>query len=211
MMIKRPVHLNKVKGFTLIEVMMVVALIGVIVTLVQVNFSSNRPEDILKQSSARFAGIFDLATEYSMLNNIELGLVVEKKQYKFLGYDGTKWSELANNKLLSDIKIAEGVELVLELDDLPIDDSQLFDASTFNLEDDEDEFTIRDQEEKKIIPQVYILSGGDITPFSLSFEFDETRSVEQESKITYRVVGLYSSPVKIEGPFFDGQRVDDEE
>ena len=198
------------KGFTLIEVMLVVALIGVIVTLVQVNFSSNRPEDSLKHASARFAGIFDLAAEYSMLNNIELGLVVGEKQYTFLGYDGTKWTELPYSDLLSNIQLAQGIKLVLALDDLPIEEPQLFDASTFNLDYEEDDFTLKTEEEKKLIPQVYILSGGDITPFSLSFEFDDSRAAEQEQKISYRVLGLYSTPVSVEGPFFDGEKLDDE-
>ena len=204
---KRSINHRKSKtknGFTLIEVMLVIALLGVMVTLVQFTFSGNRPEDILKEQSLKFAGIFNIAAEYSMLNNLELGLVVEKEQYQFLAYDGEKWSEIPENDMFAVFPVPKGIELAIQLEDLPIEEPQLFDAKTFNIEDDDD-FTIKDEEEKKIIPQVYILSGGDITPFSLSFALSESDYFEQEEEITYRVVGLYTTPLKVEGPLIDGQ------
>ncbi|MEW6983664.1 type II secretion system minor pseudopilin GspH [Colwelliaceae bacterium 6471] len=186
-------------GFTLIEVMLVVALIGLTATLVQFSFSSNGPEELLKKASARFAGIFDVAAEYSMLNNIEIGLFIEEDHYQFLGYDGVRWSEIPNHELFAVHALAEGVEIELQLDDLPIEEAQLFDASTFVFEDDED---FDAEATKKVIPQVYILSGGDITPFSVIFSLAENGYFEQD--LTYKVTGLYSTPVSIEGPLYDG-------
>ena len=62
----------KQRGFTLIEVMVVVVLIGLMASLVQFNFSGNNPEDKLAYESARFAAIFEVAAEYGMLNNLSL-------------------------------------------------------------------------------------------------------------------------------------------
>jgi general secretion pathway protein H len=81
-------------GFTLIELMVVIMLVGIMATMVQFNASGKRPEDVLQQESARFAAIFEVASEYGMLNNIELGLMVKKDSYQFLGYDGTRWAEI---------------------------------------------------------------------------------------------------------------------
>lgn len=187
-------------GFTLIEVMLVVALIGLTATLVQFSFGSNGPEELLKKASARFAGIFDVAAEYSMLNNIEIGLFIEEDHYQFLGYDGVRWSEIPNHELFAVHTLAEDVEIELQLDDLPIEEAQLYDASTFVFEDDED---FDAEATKKVIPQVYILSGGDITPFSVTFSLAENSYLEQE--LTYKVTGLYSTPVSIEGPLYDGK------
>ena len=192
------------KGFTLIEVLLVIALLGVMVTLVQFKFGGNRPEDILEQESLKFAGIFELAAEYSMLNNLELGLVVDENQYQLLAYDGTKWSEIPDNEMFTAFQLPERVEIELQLEDLPIEQPQIYDASTFNVEEDDD-FTIIDEEENKVIPHIYILSGGDITPFSLSFKLAESEYFEQEEEITYRVTGLYTTPLKVEGPLIDGR------
>ena len=185
------------QGFTLIEVMLVIVLIGVMASAIQFTFSSSKPEQLLEQNSARFAGIFDVAAEYGLLNNIELGLFIEKNSYQFLGYDGVQWTPIANNPLFEVYELPEGIELTLALDDLPIEEPQLFDSSVFVIEDQEDNFT--KEEEKKLIPQVYILSGGDITPFSLTFSLAEF-TVEEDENVSFKVSGLYSTPLTVEGP-----------
>lgn len=197
--------LNKNKGFTLIEVMVVVVLIGIIASSIQFNFFGERPEDVLKKSSHQFAAIFETAADYGMLNNIELGLVINEDNYQFLGYDGVKWSEIAEQDWLTKGQLPSQVEMSLQLDDLPIEEPLLFDSSIIQ-EKDEDDFSARekDEKEKKLIPQVYILSGGDITPFSLTFSYNEEASlINDVDDLAYRVSGLYSIPLTIEGPTLD--------
>lgn len=190
-------------GFTLIEVMLVIVLIGIMVSAVQFTFSSSKPEQILQQNSARFAGIFDVAAEYGMLNNVELGLYIDENTYQFLGYDGVRWSPIADKPLFETYTLPEGVEISLQLDDLPIEEELLFDPELLNNEEDEDSFT--EEEEKKIIPQVYILSGGDITPFSLTFELADFAFDEGEDVI-FKVSGIYATPLTIEGPLANVNR-----
>lgn len=185
------------QGFTLIEVMLVIVLIGVMVSAIQFSFSGNKPEQLLEQNSARFAGIFDVAAEYGLLNNVELGLFIEENSYQFLGYDGTSWSPIANNPLFEVYTLPEGIEITLQLDDLPIEEALLFDSSVLINEDEEDDFT--EKEKKKTIPQVYMLSGGDITPFSLTFSLAEF-AFDGDENISFKVSGIYTTPLTIEGP-----------
>lgn len=198
-------HLNKkysIAGFTLIEIMMVVLVVGIMASLVQFNFNSNRPEERLKVESERFASIFDLAAEYGLLNNIEIGLILTDNSYEFLGYDGVRWSELVDQDMLALYKLPEGLEVKLSLDDLPIDEPLLLDTSAFiEQQKKENDFSLDGQNEgkldsenanngeskgqkntrdqrgsanqKKRIPQVYLFSGGDISAFSLTFSFQE--------------------------------------
>jgi general secretion pathway protein H len=189
------------RGFTLIEVMLVVVLIGIMASVVQMTRGSDQAEQRLQHESARFAGIFDVAAEYSMLNNIELGLQMDKTSYQFVGYDGVRWSQLPDNKMLSSHTLPEGLEMTLKLDDLPLDEPALFDVDSFSEQEEHDN---QDEDEEKIIPQIYILSGGDITPFSLSFHYDIELSFDRD--ISYRVLGLYTTPLTIEGPLFDEPR-----
>jgi len=191
-------------GFTLIEVMLVILVVGVMVSVVQNNFTSNKSEEVLKEESARFAGIFDIASEYSMLNNIEIGVVIESESYQFVGYDGVSWVEIPEQDALTKIDLPEGVVIALELEDLPIEEPLFFDAESIKFEDpEEDEFSLESDKEKakKIIPQIYILSGGDITPFSLTFYFEEALAVEDD--LAFKVTGLYNTPLLIEGPYID--------
>ena len=194
----------KVKGFTLLEVMVVIALIGIIVTMVQFSFSAGKPEDKLQEQSFRFKAIFESAQEYGLLNNLELGLLVTKNSYQFLAYDGVKWSLPAEQNWLSEQVMPEEVALTLNLDDLPIEEPALFNAEAF-IEDEED-FSLESEKdkEKKLIPQVYILSGGDLTPFSLTFHFSDTiEQLEESTGLGYRVTGLYTTPLTISGPVLD--------
>ena len=191
------------RGFTLIEVMLVIVLIGVMVSAIQFSFSSSKPEQILQQNSARFAGIFDVAAEYGMLNNIELGLFVDENTYQFLGYDGVRWSPIPENPTFDVYTLPEGIEISLQLDDLPIEEELLFDPSLLNGDEEDDSFS--EEEEKKIIPQVYILSGGDITPFSLTFGLADF-AFDQDGDVVFKVTGIYTTPLTIEGPIANENR-----
>jgi general secretion pathway protein H len=213
------IDLKKTKaqhGFTLIEVMLVIVIAGLMVSMIQFSFSGDKAEEALDQSSRRFAGVFDIAAEYGMLNNVELGLMISKNSYQFLGYDGVTWTDVSENEIFSEYQLPEGVELVLQLDDLPIEEPQLFDSKMFSEsqeenENSEDSGNAKEQEsdtdsdkkekKKKLIPQVYMLSGGDITPFSLRFQFVENN--DTQSQLHYKVTGLYTTPLSIEGPLFD--------
>lgn len=194
----------------MLEVLVVIALIGLIISSVQFNFSGKRPEDTLKKVSIQFTELFEGAANYGLLNNIELGLYIDKNSYRFLGHDGTKWSEIAQQDWLATQELPEGVTSTLTLDDLPIEDALLFDSSVFNDQNEEFlSFEATDEEkktvqEKQLLPQVYILSGGDITPFSLTFHFTEEASLSDDlSELGFRVTGIYSIPLTIEGPVLD--------
>jgi general secretion pathway protein H len=217
------------RGFTLLEVMMVIVVVGIMASLVQFNFNSNRPEDLLKRASERFVAVFDVASEYALLNNVEIGLIISDNSYQFLGYDGVRWSEVPEQPLFALYNLSEGLIMTLKLDDLPIEEPLLFDAAAYveqqkSSEDTSpssidcaDEKTDKKANDncdnetnsatdnaraalKKRIPQVYILSGGDISAFSLNFSLSNEAlfSLDLEQAITYRVSGLYSTPLKIE-------------
>ena len=196
---------KKHHGFTLIEVMVVVVLIGIMASLVQYNVAGNNPVDKLQHESARFNAIFEVATDYGMLNNIELGLVVKKDGYQFLAYDGSSWADIPDQDWLAKVTLPEEVQLSIELEDLPIEEPLLFNADTFKNQD-EDDFTLlsKEDQEKRIIPQVYLLSGGDLTPFSVTFRLNEALNfAEDTDDLAYRVTGMYSIPLTIEGPVLD--------
>jgi len=225
---RQNVHKNhhKSSGFTLLEVMMVVMIVGIMASFVQFNVAGDSPEKQVKKASERFVAIFDAAAEYGLLNNIELGLYIKDNSYQFLGYDGVRWSDVPEQPLLAAHTLPEGIAISLSLDDLPIEEPLLFDANVLieqqkNAEEQANETSTDSQSKdknsqqadnksnsqvnrrvKNRIPQVYLLSGGDISAFSLTFSLNEEAlaglDIEPEDNIAYRVIGLYSTPLKVE-------------
>lgn len=199
---KQALSKQSLSGFTLIEVMVVIVIIGLMASVVNFTFNGNSPDKLLARESQRFSAIFNTAAEYSMLNNIELGLVVENNTYQFLAFDGEAWVKTSDVPFLAPYTLPEEITVVLTLDDLPLGEPPLINALLEQEEESELSFSGSElEEEKKLIPQVYILSGGDLTPFALRFQLTEL--FEDDSYISYVVSGLYNTPLTIEGPIFD--------
>lgn len=202
-------HSKQVKqqGFTLIEVMLVILLIGVFVSAV--TFSSRDSlADKLEQASARFSGIFNIAAEYSLLNNRELGLFVKDNTYQFFTYDSNDllWVPIEGQPPFDLKKHEDIITLTLELEGLPVDENSLQPEEVDSLFENDEELFEEDEEDELIVPQVLLLSGGDFTPFKLRFAF--TDDVSQQREIEYQVVGLFTLPLNTIGPLYDGEQFD---
>ena len=195
---------SKAHGFTLLEVMMVIVVIGVLMSAVQFTFQGNQSQQQLEKVSHRFAGVFELASEYGLLNNLELGLVVNEQSYQFMVFDGETWVIPEEVDALQTVELPENIAIELTLDDLPVENSLLGDAQLlFNQEQDD----FKKDKDKQPKPQVFILSGGDISPFSVSFYFIDAFDAPD---ISYKVTGLYTTPLNVEGPFGEGYGEDDD-
>ena len=155
------------------------------------------PDDIIK-----FRGNEALTVRDNVV--FELGLFIDKNTYQFVGYDGLRWNALPDNEMLSPHELPENIIIALMFDDLPLEQPPLVSVDLFTPDDehlDEMKEGLSD-DQKPIIPQVYILSGGDITPFRLEFSFHPQWFDAPDT--SFSVVGLYSTPVDIVGPFVNG-------
>lgn len=204
-MLKKGSRRRQPQGFTLIEVLLVIVVIGLMVAAIQINFSSNKPESQLEQEAHRFAGVFNLAAEYGLLNNLELGLFIDENTYQFVGYDGLRWTALPDNEILTPHELPENIIISLMFDDLPLEQPPLVSAELFTPDDEhlEEMQEGLSEDQKPIIPQVYILSGGDITPFRVDFSFHPQWFDAPDT--SFSVIGLYSTPVDVVGPFVNGE------
>ncbi|WOH36680.1 prepilin-type N-terminal cleavage/methylation domain-containing protein [Thalassotalea fonticola] len=186
------------RGFTLLEVMLVLLVIGMLLNTLVGNLTRSPIEDKLELDSQKFSALFNLASEYALLNNIELGLLVEEDSYQFLAFDGIKWVPVPEQDSLIEEIFEEPFYLTLTLDELPVDGQMIISQSMFEEFEDEQAF---EDEEELLYPQVFILSGGDITPFKLTFSYDD----DFDEPMYFDVTGTYTIPLVIEGPFFDEQ------
>ena len=183
------------QGFTLLEVLLVIMIIGLLAKIVVPSVAWGGAEERIEKAAKRFKVVFDLASEFAMINNAELGVILKDNNYRFVTFDGTRWVNFQPEKYFEPSDHEEGFELELELEGLPWAENNLLGEVTFNVEEEDD-----DDGKEMLSPQIFVLSSGDITPFRLTFSFKPDIG---EDTIVYKVWGEFTVPTTIEGPFFE--------
>lgn len=142
---------NKVSGFTLLEVMIVVVIVSLMASAV-VPMVSNSSDNLLKEQADRFSALVRLAQDESILQSRELGLKITKESYSFLQQEGENWVAFEEGPFRQR-QLSGGTKIVLYLDDI---DVSLVEGVAGK---------------KKTKPQIFILSSGEMTPFRAKFSF----------------------------------------
>ena len=115
-------------GFTLLEIMLVIFLMGMMVTGVVMTMGSSGPDKLLKKEAARFIGVLELAEEEALLSSIEMGVVIEEQHYQFVYLDDNdKWSAFNDSKFFAKKELQEDMLMSLELAGLKAEGSLLGD------------------------------------------------------------------------------------
>jgi general secretion pathway protein H len=179
------------QGFTLLEIMLVIALIAIITTSVGLGVNIENEKEKKVREVQRMHAVINAAAEYAMLNQVELGLLLDDVSYKFLAFDGQKWRPMGGQKIFEPQEFSDGIELKLELEGLEWSEDNLLGEVSWSDEE------LNDDDEEKLTPQIFILSSGDLTPFLISVSID----VEDEEETTYfQLKGNFTFPVELIGP-----------
>lgn len=187
-----PLRRLRQTGFTLLEVMLVMLLIGLLATTVVLNFSGDSPEQRLTKETERFQQVFQFIAETAMLKQQEWGLVLQEDSYSFVYFDGEKWLQADEPKAAEPYELAEDIRLELELEGLP--GAELSLLSQLNWQQD-DEFENSDSEQPPVLPQVFILSSGEVSPFRLMFQLGERLELVSQTVGTDFTIPLTRSEV----------------
>jgi general secretion pathway protein H len=105
-------------GFTLIEVLLVVLLIGVVSGIVLLAASPNDASRVVATEAERLADALSLASEEAVNNNQQIGLFFDEKNYYFLVLDeqSQKW-EASDDAAFSSYELPPVVSLHLIKED----------------------------------------------------------------------------------------------
>lgn len=197
-------HLRITKGFTLLEVMLSLLLIGIAAGYVVFNVLGESHTDQLEKQARRLQVIVEMASDYAILNQQQLGIRFEEKdnQYYFVYLDNeNEWQQFEDSKVFAAHSIPEPFTFELNIDDLPWDaEDSLFEGTLFDetLSVSEDGVEIGNEEDKKLPPpQILIMSSGDITPFTLSLVFDGDR---QNDPVFFALLNQDVPPLDVQGP-----------
>lgn len=168
-------------GFTLLEILVVVVVVGVIVAAATLSIGVLGRDRESEAQMQRIWAVLKQAREESELQGLELGMFVSATGYEFLRYDGRekRWLAIENDPLFAPRAVPDGLRFRLWIESReivmkpgPVDRS------------DQDE-------DAKWLPQIFILSSGEIMPFELQIERDLQPAI-------WRVVSLPDSDLRLE-------------
>ncbi|RUO23631.1 type II secretion system protein GspH [Aliidiomarina iranensis] len=162
---------KRARGFTLIEVMMTILIIGVAAMVVVFNTPTQRFGDSAEDAAERFLQQMHHAREQALLRNYVYGIEVEDNSYSFYRWEEQAW-QLVTETPLAPVTAPELVSIELEMGDFRLLD---------NMEDDRDAIFGRDvrrdnQEEEVPKPTILIFESTEFVPFSLLFTNTETNT-----------------------------------
>lgn len=184
--------------------MIVLLLMGLAAGYVLFNAFSASQADRLREQVQRLQVVFDMASDFAILNQQQLGLYIDEEnaKYHFVFLDDEQeWQLVENNPLFAEQQLPELFSMELELDDLPWEqEDSLFDRGIFDesLSVSEDGVEIGEDEKPPPPPQILLLSSGDITPFSLLFRYEPEFGDDEPAY--FRLNGQDTVPLERIGP-----------
>ncbi len=160
---RHPLSLSQ--GFTLLEIMVVLVIMGILVGFATLGLNKS-PSDQLHEEARRVEARILLAQENAVLEGRDLGLGVFRTGYRFFELLDEEWTPIDADPQLKASELPEDIEAQLTLESVAI--------------------VMESKEPEK--PQVFILSSGESTPFSLEFTLDDLDPVGVRFDMLGRVV-----------------------
>lgn len=173
---------RRIRGFTLLEIMIVIVIVGIIATVAVISFGALGRDREMEDAAERIGAIINQTREESELQGFDVGMRVGISSYDFLRFDARKqlWLPIVDDKLMSARELQPGLRLRLWLEGREVVLKENLQASDEKRkEDSQDEekslldSEAEDKKEKENPPQIMILSNGDLNSFELQLERDD--------------------------------------
>lgn len=159
-------------GFTLLELLVVLVIIGVLATMVSLAVSGRAVDDRMQAEARRIESLIRLASDEVQAKGFELGVRATESGFEFLTLDNSsQWSSLPDGPFRPR-QVQEPFYL-----ELRIEGRLIKPAATAPAEENG-----RKAAPPKLVPQVLILSTGEMTAFTLDLKLKDLRTY-------YRVEG----------------------
>ena len=142
-------HRNASAGFTMIEILVVLVVVGLLASLAVVNLGGSAERRELENTVRDLYLLMQTASEQAILNNQELGLVLEEGSYRFVVFNDEERTWVSQSeRLFRPRALPEGTEVTsIIANDLP-------------------RLTSKGEATQ---PDIVFFSSGEITPFELEF------------------------------------------
>ena len=134
------------RGFTLLEVLVVVIIIGVVISFAVL--SINGDDKTLDEEARRLQALINLTGQEAVLQGKELALQFDEDGYEFLAFDGEQWQAIADDEILRPRSLPDYIAV--------------------DYEPEGQKLTLGDKDDEATPPRIYFLSSGEMTPFRLT-------------------------------------------
>ena len=175
-------------GFTLLEILVVVVIIGIITTMAVISVNVLGRDRQLDEEAARLQAVLLQVRDDAMLEGRDVGLRLDAHGYDFLRYDTRyeRWQPAMSDMLLRERTLPDGIEARLTLESRPVQLETRTPVTPY-VPPPPDQLggglgadTSDEEEDKGPQPQIVVQSSGDLVPFELlltSSSSDERRMI----------------------------------
>jgi general secretion pathway protein H len=152
-LINNPIRVGaaRSRGFTLIEIMVVVVIIGIITAVFIVTFTSGRHDEQLEREAQKLEALFDYVREQAELQTRDYGFRINSREYSFVVFDvlGNQWRPVEEDDALRTRQIPEGIEPAVVVEGRKI----VLDVKKKQIED--------------YAPTILVFANGDMSSFEI--------------------------------------------
>jgi len=130
------------RGFTLIEIMVVIVIAAILMGAVTMSFPRTG-DDLLKEDAGRFTALVSLVQDEAILQSRDMALAINENGYQFYSRESGKWTSYSEGPFVAR-SLRGGIKSNLYIEGV----------------------STKLKKSAKTNPQIVILSSGEMTPFT---------------------------------------------